>query len=84
MHIEEQSGAQYLQLEGVQGVTSGSPHDSIASSPGSPQTAAFTHLNSMAPTDHHGNLESPQLTQLSSHISYTGGVDSPPSGNIAK
>lgn len=83
VQIEETSGAQYLQLDSVHGgVTSGSPHESAASSPGSPRRVAFTHLNSITPSEHHGNVESPQLTQLSSHISYTGGVDSPPAGNI--
>lgn len=78
------AGAQYLQLDGVQGVSSRSPHDSVASSPDdSPRRVSF--LNSMPPSEHHqGTIDGPQLTQLTSHISYTGDVDSPPSGNMSR
>lgn len=81
MNIEGSSGAQYLQLGGVQGVASGSPHDSVASSPDSPRSVAF--LSTMPPSEQHMD-GGPQLTQLTSHISYTGGVDSPPSGNMSR
>lgn len=83
VNIEESTGAQYLQLDGVQGVSSGSPHDSTSSSPESPRRVSF--LNSVPPSEqHHGTIDGPQLTQLTSHISYTGGVDSPPSGNMSR
>ncbi|KAF2880247.1 hypothetical protein ILUMI_25925 [Ignelater luminosus] len=82
VHLEEQ-GAQYLQLDSVQGVTSNSPNGSGTSSPGSPRrAAAFTHLNSIPPSEQ-GNLEGPQLTQLSNHISYSGTIDCATSGNIS-
>lgn len=77
--MDEASGTQYLQLGAVQGVSSRSPHDSVASSPGSPRQVSF--LSSMPPSEHH---DGPQLTQLTSHISYTGDVDSPSSGNMSR
>jgi hypothetical protein len=83
VHIEE-PGTQYLQLDPIQGVATNSPHGSGDSAPGSPRRPAFTHLNTISPSEHQGTLDSPQLTQLSSHISYSGTVDSPPSGNISR
>ncbi|KAB0797090.1 hypothetical protein PPYR_08084 [Photinus pyralis] len=80
IHLEEGANSQYLQLDTVQGVASSSPNGSGTSSPGSPRRAVLTHLNSVPPNEQ-GNLEGPQLTQLSHHISYSGNLES--SGNIA-
>ncbi|KAK5647139.1 hypothetical protein RI129_005603 [Pyrocoelia pectoralis] len=79
IHLEEGGNSQYLQLDTVQGVASNSPNGSGTSSPGSPRRAVLTHLNSVPPNEQ-GNLEGPQLTQLSHHISYSGNLES--SGNI--
>ncbi|KAF5305670.1 hypothetical protein FQA39_LY09159 [Lamprigera yunnana] len=81
VHLEESGNSQYLQLDSVQGVTSNSPNDSSTSSPGSPRRAVLTHLNSVPPSEQ-SNLEGPQLTQLSHHISYSGNLDSVTSGGI--
>ncbi|XP_066143787.1 transcription factor GATA-4-like isoform X3 [Euwallacea fornicatus] len=68
----------FLQLEAAHGM---SPHDSGSPSPGSPtRGGAFpnmTGVQSVVGEDPHSIIESPavQLTQLTSHISYTGEMD---------
>ncbi|XP_050308876.1 GATA-binding factor 6-A-like isoform X2 [Anthonomus grandis grandis] len=64
-----------------------SPHDSESASPGSPGYRGYTHLaiqssvteeDQRASVAHHTVIEpvSAQLTQLTNHINYTGGLDS--------
>ncbi|XP_044266671.1 transcription factor GATA-4-like isoform X1 [Tribolium madens] len=81
--IDETSGTEYLQLGTVQNVSNGSPNGSANSNSGSPRRVAFTHLNSIQTSDHHTIIEGSHLTQLTSHISYTGEIESSPGVNIA-
>uniref|UniRef100_A0AAR5Q1P6 GATA-type domain-containing protein n=1 Tax=Dendroctonus ponderosae TaxID=77166 RepID=A0AAR5Q1P6_DENPD len=78
MPLEGDPPGTLLQLGAPQGPSNGaSPHDSESPSPGSPHRGlAFASL-SMQP-DTHTILEpaGAQLTQLTSHISYTGGLES--------
>ncbi|GJQ67315.1 hypothetical protein Trydic_g8215 [Trypoxylus dichotomus] len=75
-HIEEQSETHYLQLEVPPGVVTESPNGSDPSnSPESPRRVAF--LNTVSPSEQQ-SLEAPQLTQLSNHINYAGGINSSP------
>ncbi|KAK9696146.1 hypothetical protein QE152_g32114 [Popillia japonica] len=81
-HIEESSETHYLQLEVPPGVVTESPNASDPSnSPGSPRRVAF--LNTVSPGEQH-SLEAPQLTQLSNHINYAGGISSSPNSSLYK
>ncbi|XP_068904786.1 transcription factor GATA-4-like isoform X4 [Tenebrio molitor] len=80
--IEESSGTEYLQLGTVHNVSNGSPNGSGNSSSGSPRRVAFTHLNSIQASEHHPSMEGSHLTQLTSHISYTGEIDSSQGVNL--
>ncbi|XP_063902857.1 transcription factor GATA-4-like isoform X3 [Zophobas morio] len=80
--IDESPGTEYLQLGTVHNVSNGSPNGSANSSSGSPRRVAFTHLGSI-PSEHPTNIEGSHLTQLTSHISYTGEIDSPSGVNLA-
>ncbi|EFA04529.1 serpent [Tribolium castaneum] len=81
--IDETSGTEYLQLGTVQNVSNGSPNGSANSNSGSPRRVAFTHLNSIQTSDQHTIIGGSHLTQLTSHISYTGDIESTPGVNIA-
>ena len=81
--IDESPGTEYLQLGTVHNVSNGSPNGSANSSSGSPRRVAFTHLGSI-PSEHPTNIEGSHLTQLTSHISYTGEIDSPSGVNLAR
>lgn len=75
--MEESGQSQYLQLESSVGGIKHSPNGSGASSSGSPRSSiVFAPLHSMP--EHQNNIDNPQLTQLSAHINYQTGVDSPP------
>ncbi|RZB40115.1 transcription factor GATA-5-like, partial [Asbolus verrucosus] len=80
--IDESSGTEYLQLGTVHNVSNGSPNGSGNSSSGSPRRVAFAHLNSIQTAEHHPNMEGSHLTQLTSHISYTGDIEASPGVNI--
>lgn len=81
MEDTDHSQTQYLQLDTVQGVPTGSPN-SEGSNPDSPRrVVAFTPLNTI--TADQNTLEAPQLTQLQTHINYAT-VDSPPGGNLSR
>jgi hypothetical protein len=82
--IEESSGTEYLQLGTVHNVSNGSPNGSGNSSSGSPRRVAFTHLNSIQASEHHPSMEGSHLTQLTSHISYTGEIDSSQGVNLGR
>ncbi|XP_044752581.1 transcription factor GATA-4-like isoform X3 [Coccinella septempunctata] len=72
--IDDSPTTEYLQLDNTHsGVTNGSPNGSIASGSGSPRRNEFkfTSLNPLHGADDH----SAQLTQLTNHISYAGGID---------
>lgn len=84
MPIDDASGTEYLQLGTVQNVSNGSPNGSGNSSSGSPRRVAFTHLNSIPTSDHHTIIEGSHLTQLTSHISYTGDIEASPGVNLAR
>lgn len=91
VQIEETPSGTFLQLGPPQGAISNgaSPHESDTPSPGSPHRGtAFTNLGMphvSAEGQHHQHqaalhtaIAEPavaQLTQLTSHISYTGGLD---------
>ncbi|XP_045471400.1 nitrogen regulatory protein NUT1-like isoform X2 [Harmonia axyridis] len=72
--IDESPTTEYLQLDNTHnGVSNGSPNGSIASGSGSPRRNEFkfTNLNAIHGTDE----PTANLTQLTNHISYTGGIE---------
>ncbi|KAL3281140.1 hypothetical protein HHI36_004360, partial [Cryptolaemus montrouzieri] len=80
--IEESSGTEYLQLGSGHGVANGSPNGSVTSNSGSPRGGdfnKFTNLNAIHAAEEHNA----QLTQLTNHISYTGGIDAQTSLSLA-
>ncbi|XP_018579823.1 transcription factor GATA-4 isoform X3 [Anoplophora glabripennis] len=79
--LEEAPGAEYLQL-GPTGISNGSPQGSGTPSPGSPNRVYNLHTI-QAGDSHHSTIEGSQLTQLTTHISYTGvGLNSPTGASI--
>ncbi|KRT82185.1 hypothetical protein AMK59_3414 [Oryctes borbonicus] len=80
--LDEQSETHYLQLEVPPGVVTESPNASDPSnSPESPRRVAF--LDTVSPGEQQ-SLEAPQLTQLSNHINYAGGINSSPNSSLYK
>ncbi|XP_023013321.1 uncharacterized protein isoform X2 [Leptinotarsa decemlineata] len=71
--LEEANGTEYLQLVPTT-MTNGSPHGSGTPSPGTPTRAYNLHSTIQTTDDHHATIEGSHLTQLTSHISYTGVV----------
>ncbi|XP_056633625.1 transcription factor GATA-4-like isoform X1 [Diorhabda sublineata] len=78
----EANGNDYLQL-GPTTIANGSPpQDSGSPSPGSPRVYTLSTIHTG--DDQQSVIEGSQLTQLTSHISYTGvGMNSPSGGNIS-
>ncbi|CAG9853618.1 unnamed protein product [Phyllotreta striolata] len=81
--IEEANGTEYLQLEPT-AIANGSPSQGSGSpSPGSPsQVYRLSTIHSGE--EHQSTIEGSHLTQLTSHISYTGtGMNSPTGANMS-
>ncbi|XP_028154900.1 transcription factor GATA-4-like isoform X1 [Diabrotica virgifera virgifera] len=81
--LEEANGTEYLQL-GPTAIANGSPTQGSGGSPspGSPRVYSLSAIHSG--DEHQSTIEGSQLTQLTSHISYTGvGISSPNSANIS-
>ncbi|XP_072379792.1 uncharacterized protein [Diabrotica undecimpunctata] len=81
--LEEANGTEYLQL-GPTAIANGSPTQGSGGSPspGSPRVYSLSAIHSG--DEHQSTIEGSQLTQLTSHISYTGvGISSPNSANMS-
>lgn len=83
MPLEEANGTEYLQL-GPTAIANGSPSQGSGSpSPGSP-SRVYSLSAIHSGDEHQSAIEGSQLTQLTSHISYTGsGMNSPTEGNMS-